>query len=347
MTDTVRSKIPLHKWTHAGDRVLLVKCVAKGGLGYGNFAWPKSGPVSCPRAAADRDGAARVTGNGKADCESGGLFGWAWAVNLGGGKEPDYRGDWIVFAARPEDVIELGDKHKSVGPCDVVYYGDALGALIFTLPGRIAWVEHNSEGSASATGERGSASATGGSGSASATGWRGSASATGVRGSASATGVRGSASATGESGSASATGESGSASATGESGNASATGGRGSASATGVRGSASATGESGSASATGWSGSASATGERGSASATGESGVAALTGEYGTIEVGANGLGAVTAESWNWRVRKGAVVAWRWDGRSGLLVADELGLADGALVHVKAGKVTQEVGNGD
>jgi hypothetical protein len=302
MTDTVRSKIPLHKWTHAGDRVLLVKCVAKGGLGYGNFAWPKSGPVSCPRAAADRDGAARVTGNGKADCESGGLFGWAWAVNLGGGKEPDYRGDWIVFAARPEDVIELGDKHKSVGPCDVVYYGDALGALIFTLPGRIAWVEHNSEGSASATGERGSASATGGSGSASATGWRGSASATGVRGSASATGVRGS---------------------------------------------ASATGESGSASATGWSGSASATGERGSASATGESGVAALTGEYGTIEVGANGLGAVTAESWNWRVRKGAVVAWRWDGRSGLLVADELGLADGALVHVKAGKVTQEVGNGD
>lgn len=66
---------------------------------------------------------------------------------------------------------------------------------------------------------------------------------------------------------------------------------------------------------------------------------AALTGEGGTIEVGPEALGAVTAKDWSWRVRKGAVVAWRWEGVSGLLRADELALADGAVVEVSAGVI--------
>ena len=190
-TNAEGTSIPLPQWTHDGDKVLLVKCVEKGGGGYGGFVWPPRGSTRCPQAAADRAGAANVTGNKDQDCASGGLFGWPWGVNLGGGKEPDYRGDWIVFAAPPADVIDLRGKAKAVGEVEIVYYGDALGALIFTLPGRIAWIEQNSKGIASATGWRGSASATGWRGSASATGWSGSASATGERGIAALSGEKG------------------------------------------------------------------------------------------------------------------------------------------------------------
>jgi len=278
---TAPQPVALHQWTHTGERVLLVKCVDKGGKSQGGFPWPTSGKTHCPKAASDPEAARRVTGVRTTDCASGGLFGWPWGVNLGGGKAPDYRGDWIVFAAAPGDVIDLGDKAKAVGEVEVLYYGDVLGALIFTFNGRIAWIELNAKGSASATGWRGSASATG---------WRGSASATG------------------ESGSASATGESGS---------------------------ASATGESGSASATGW---------RGSASATGARTIASLTGEDGVIEAGSEALGAVTAQSWTWRVRTGAVVCCRWQDDAGawhqrLLLADNLGLTDGSTVVVENGQL--------
>lgn len=61
---------PIHKWTDGGDRVLIVKCVEKGGVGYGGFQWPKSGkvqPANCST---------------KPDCDSGGLFGWAWGLNI-------------------------------------------------------------------------------------------------------------------------------------------------------------------------------------------------------------------------------------------------------------------------
>ena len=63
-------KIPKHRWTHTGDRVWLVKCVQKGGLGHKGFAWPWSGPVACPKALADRTAAATVTGDENTDADS-------------------------------------------------------------------------------------------------------------------------------------------------------------------------------------------------------------------------------------------------------------------------------------
>src|SRR3990167_7105372 len=277
--------IPQHKWTHNGSKVLLVKCVNKDGTGYGDFQWPKSGIVDPGKCSLEPT------------CNSGGLFGWAWGLNLGGGKEPDYTGCWIVFSADPELVVNVeNEKAKVAGLAEVVYYGDWIGALAFTLKGRLAWINHASVG-ASATGWRGAASATGERGAASATGGRGAASATGGRGAASATGAGGGASATGWSGAASATGEMGAASATGERGAAFATGVSGAASATGERGAASATGESGAASATGWSGAASATGERGAAFATGVRGAASATGLSGAASAtGLSGAASATGE---------------------------------------------------
>ena len=208
-------KTPIHQWTNGGNKVLLVKCVDKNGRGYGGFQWPKSGPVDPGKCSLEPTR------------ESGGLFGWAWGLNLGGGKEPGYSGCWIVFAADPAIVVEIdGEKHKAAGACEVVYYGDWAGALTYTMAGRLAWLGHVTEnaesqssrlrGAASATGWSGAASATGESGAASATDTRGAAFATGESGAASATGWRGAASATGLSGAASATGLSGAASATGE-----------------------------------------------------------------------------------------------------------------------------------
>ena len=39
---------PIHQWTHDADRVLLVKCVNKGGVSHGGFQWPQSGEVVTP-----------------------------------------------------------------------------------------------------------------------------------------------------------------------------------------------------------------------------------------------------------------------------------------------------------
>ena len=152
---------PIHQWTHTGDKVLLVKCVGADGQSRGGFQWPKSGSVDPGPCSMEPT------------CDSGGLFGWAWGLNLGGGRDLDYGGCWIVFASDPQIVVDLGDKQKAAGVCEVVFYGDWASALEFTLQGRLAWITH-------ATGESGAASATG------------------VRGAASATGVRGAASATGE-----------------------------------------------------------------------------------------------------------------------------------------------------
>ena len=199
------------KHTDENGYVLIVKCLNRDGTSKNGFIWPKSGPVNNPHCSR------------KADCESGGLFGWPWGLGIGDGRDPDACADWLVFRAKPENVIDLAGKVKAV-PGDngelpeVVYFGSQAGAMAFTMSGRVKYIESQSSGSASATGVSGSASATGGRGSASATGESGSASATGESGSASATGGSGSASATGLSGSASATGERGSASATGKQG---------------------------------------------------------------------------------------------------------------------------------
>src|ERR1700738_4080239 len=96
--------IPQHQWTHAshcdGKKVLLVKCVDAHSNGFGAFVWPKSGQVKPNYCSTEKT------------CKSGGLFGWPWGINIGGGKEPNYRGFWIVFAAPAEQVIDLGNKSK-------------------------------------------------------------------------------------------------------------------------------------------------------------------------------------------------------------------------------------------
>ena len=165
--------IPIHQWTYDGEHVLLVKAVDPDGTSYGGFVWPESGPVN------------PGTWSREPTCGSGGLFGWPWGFHLNEGKVRKATDRWIVFRARPEDVIWIGEKAKAVPSEDgvlpeVVYCGTLAGAMKFTMGGRVAWVEANSEGEASATGDGGSASSTGLEGSASATGDRGSASATGT-----------------------------------------------------------------------------------------------------------------------------------------------------------------------
>ena len=212
-------KIPLHRWTHDGGKVLLVKCLDAQGLGHGGFPWPKSGKVVCPRAAAGREAAAAVTGDDDTDCASGGLFGWAWELNLGGGKSPNFRAPWVVFAAGPADVVDLGDKQKVVGEAEVVYHGEAFGALLCTLKGREAWIAHRTMGcTCSATGNRSASSATGNRSASSATGYSSASSATGYSSASSATGDRSASSATGDSSASSATGDSSVGCLTGENG---------------------------------------------------------------------------------------------------------------------------------
>src|ERR1039457_7081655 len=190
------------EWTDKDGYVLLVKCLNRDGTSHNGFVWPKAGPVK-------PDKWSRV-----ADCVSGGLFGWPWGTAISDGRIADACAPWLVFPAKPGNVIDLSGKAKAVPGEDgelpeVVYWGDQAGSMSFTMFGRVQMVIAGASGSASATGERGSASATGWRGSASATGWSGSASATGWSGSASATGWSGSASATGWRGSASAIGEDG------------------------------------------------------------------------------------------------------------------------------------------
>ena len=209
-----------HEYTHTGDRVLIVKCLNRDGTGYGGFKWPKQGPVE------------NKHWSREPNCESGGLFGWPWGIGISDGKDPDALAPWLVFSAKPENVIgeiEKGQKCKAVPGKDgdlpvVVYYGTQSGAMAFTMTGRCGWIEKASGGSASQTGNGGSASQTGDGGSASQAGHRGSASQTGNGGSASQTGNGGSASQTGDGGSASQTGYRGSASQTGYRGIAAVTG---------------------------------------------------------------------------------------------------------------------------
>ncbi len=309
MVDTA-PVVPVHKWTHIGDRVRILKCVDRDRKSHGGFLWPERGPVE------------PLTYSRDADCESGGLFGWPWGLAFGDGKEPLYDGQWIVFEAHPEDVIDLSGKVKAVpNPemCripEVIFCGSLPKAIQLILDGQIAWIKQASRGAASVTGRSGAASATGESGAASATGERGAASATGWSGAASATGWSGAASATDWSGAASATGE---------------------------RGAASATGERGAASATGESGAASATGRSGAASATGEKGIACLTGPDGSVQGPATGLAVSTAEECWWYVVEGCLFLQRWDDGYRLVSAQDIGAKTGDRVRFVRGDVLEYI----
>src|SRR5437870_2908397 len=129
---------PVHQWTHTGDRVLLIKCLNRDGTTHNGFVWPKEGPVK------------PVNFSRKPDCESGGLFGWPWGMGVGDGRYPDALAEWIVFSAKPENVIlvENGLKAKVVpgndGDCAVVVYrGTQAGAFYHTMEGRLAWIQRN------------------------------------------------------------------------------------------------------------------------------------------------------------------------------------------------------------
>jgi len=309
-----------HQWTNGGDEVLIVKHVSLTGEAYGGFKWPLE--IGAEVKAPDW--------TTTPSC-GGGLHGWPWGLSLGDGKNCEWSACWIVFGAKPEDVVNLGGKCKAKrGVIRLV--GSWVEATAFVLAGQMNLVSLSASGAASATGAsgaasatgaRGAASATGESGAASATGWSGAASATRESGAASATGWSGAASATGARGAASATGGSGAASATGWSGAASATGERGAASATGARGAASATGASGAASATGARGAASATGESGAASATGWSGAAVVTGLYGRAKAGK--YGCIALAWWNPKEERGEMrcaLIGCGDGSDGNLKAD-------------------------
>ena len=215
-----------HQWTHDGKEVLIVKCVANDGSSYGGFKWPLTVGASVEP----------TSWNPHPSCGEG-LHGWPWGLSIGDGKEPDWKGTWLVFSANPEDVVSLGGKCKARAGT-IRFVGPWWEATNFVLAGQMALVQKSARGSASSTGASGSASSTGERGSASSTGWRGSASSTGERGSASSTGASGSASSTGWSGSASSTGWSGSASSTGWRGSASSTGGCSAAVVTGADGKA-------------------------------------------------------------------------------------------------------------
>ncbi|SFH98378.1 hypothetical protein [Planctomicrobium piriforme] len=309
---------PRHQWTNGGDKVLILKVVNNDLTSHGGFVWPKSGPVRPAKFSREPD------------CSSGGLFGWAWGFGLGEGKFPDFGATWIVFAAHPDDVIDLGDKVKAV-PNDeacrcpeVVFCGAYSEALKLTIPGHVAWVKMAASGAATASGASGAATASGD---------RGAATASGDRGAATASGDRGAATASGDSGAATASGASGAATASGD---------RGAATASGDSGAATASGYSGAATASGDSGAATASGYRGAATASGDRGAAVITGECSTIEVSATGLACVTSERFAWRVRPGAVLCCRFGDKVALMKSADVSVKDGEIVKVQRCEIVSE-----
>ena len=145
---TEHAVTPVWQWTYDGDKVLLVKWVNKDGTSYGGFQWPESGPVEAP----DWDPEPKC---------GGGLHGWPWGIGVGAGKEPDYSGRWLVFAADPEDVVWVDNEKAKCRTAEVVYCGPWWGAYKCIAAGQAAWIQHAASGAASATGQSGAASATG------------------------------------------------------------------------------------------------------------------------------------------------------------------------------------------
>ena len=314
---------PIHQWTHTGDKVLIVKCVEPGGKSYNGFQWPQSGPVENPH------------WSRKPDCNSGGLFGWPWGTGLSDGKTAVASHDWIVFAARPENVIEVegGPKVKAVPSEDgkelpeVVYYGPMAGAMYFTQAGRIAWIVGNAAGQAS-SGDSSSAASSGDNSSAASSGDSSSAASSGDSSSAASSGYSSSAASSGYSSSAASSGDSSSAASSGN------------------RSSAASSGYSSSAASSGDRSSAASSGNRSSAKASGTLSIAAVCGDHCTVEASATSIAAVAGRGFWWRVHLGAVVIQRWMDaeQSPHVVLDsmKLNLTEGSLVHVICGQIQKE-----
>ena len=162
-----------HQWTHDGAEVLIIKCVNSDGSSSRGFTWPLTVGAEVHPA----------TWGADATCDSGGLFGWPWGFGLGDGKEPDWAGKWIVFGAKPEDVVSLGVKCKAKAAI-VRFVGDWNGTMQFILKGQMALVAHVSSLSKEthATGYSSASGATGYSSASSATGYSSASVVTGLDG---------------------------------------------------------------------------------------------------------------------------------------------------------------------
>lgn len=60
---------------------------------------------------------------------------------IGGGKEPNWDGVWIVFGAHPGEVIDLNDKCKAIEEVVIRFVGKWWEATNFVLAGQIAYVQ--------------------------------------------------------------------------------------------------------------------------------------------------------------------------------------------------------------
>ncbi|MFA4944864.1 MAG: hypothetical protein WC789_09220 [Lentisphaeria bacterium] len=193
----MNTTVPIHQWTHTGDKVLVLKCVGADMRGHGGFPYPASGPVECPaewRAEWGGEKPGQWRGGWTPDTRCGaGLHGWAWGLGVGDGRNADYNpamARWLVVACAPADVVgNVGDGQKvKFRAGTVVYCGDWRGAYGLVIDGLIAWITSGAGGNAAASGEKGNAAASGEKGNAAASGWSGNAAASGAGGNAAASG---------------------------------------------------------------------------------------------------------------------------------------------------------------
>ena len=229
-----KTTVPVHQWTDADGYVLLVKCVDNDLTSFGGFQWPESGPVDPGKCSRD------------ATCESGGLFGWPWGAGVGDGKDPG--GKWIVFRAKPENVVFVGPQKCKAVPGDdgelpeVVYCGGMARAIAMVVPGRIAWIMASTE-SRIATGDRSQAASTGYLSQAASTGYLSQAASTGDLSQAASTGYLSQAASTGYLSQAASTGDRSQAASTGDRSQAASTGYLSQAASTGYLSQAASTGD--------------------------------------------------------------------------------------------------------
>ena len=110
--------------------LILRRCNPDGSSSHG-FIWPKSGFVE----AKDFDSTSKC---------GGGLHGWAWGMAMGEGAEYNIIDDlWIVFAAKPSDVVgNLDGGQKCKARCaEVVFAGSFSAAWAMVNSGRHRLIE--------------------------------------------------------------------------------------------------------------------------------------------------------------------------------------------------------------
>ena len=205
MIDKEAVIIPKHKWTHTGDKVLVVRQCAHDGSSSRGFMWPKSGLVTCP----DWEPHNKC-GNG--------LHGWPWGLALGDGTCQDYSYLWLVVAVDPSDVIDVESNGGKVKfkQGEVIFAGEWWKAMKITEEGRVAWINQAAKGQAATSGDSSSAATSGYSSSSATSGDSSSAATSGNSSSAATSGNSSSAATSGYRSSAATSGDSSSAASTGK-----------------------------------------------------------------------------------------------------------------------------------